>query len=134
MYYLIRWLGLPPAEDTWVSRERLMEAIPDVVKEYEATLALVLDDSRSEDDHHLVSAIAHEYWRGETPGNDDIIATSISDEAPGNGRGCSRRDHSDDDHAARSVDMDISAATSSATRSAARSAMLSSACTCSTRA
>ncbi|GMF48859.1 unnamed protein product [Phytophthora fragariaefolia] len=121
MYYRIRWLGFPPAEDTWESRERLMEDIPDVGKEYEATLALVFDDSGSEDDHDLVSAIAHEYWRGETPGNDDIIATSISDEAPANSRGASSRDHSDDDHAARSVDMDVSAATSSATRSAARS-------------
>ncbi|KAE9184916.1 hypothetical protein PF005_g21481 [Phytophthora fragariae] len=39
-----------------------MEDIPDVVKEYEATLALVFDSSGSEDDHDLVSAIAHEYW------------------------------------------------------------------------
>ncbi|KAE8984797.1 hypothetical protein PR003_g19990 [Phytophthora rubi] len=121
-----------------------MEDIPDVVKEYEATLALVFDGSGSEDDHDLVSAIAHEYWRRETPGNDDIIATSISDEAPANSRdvnsrdvnsrGASSRDHSDDDHAARSVDMDVSAATSSATRPAARSAMLPSACTCLARA
>ncbi|GMF43233.1 unnamed protein product [Phytophthora fragariaefolia] len=90
------------------SRERLMEDNPDVVKEYEATLALVYDDSGSEDDHDLVSAIAHEYWRGETPGNDDIIATSISDEAPANSRdpnsrGASSRDHSDDDHATTGV-------------------------------
>ncbi|GMF58274.1 unnamed protein product [Phytophthora fragariaefolia] len=122
------------------SRERLTEDIPDVVKEYEATLALVFDNSGSEDDHDLVNAIAHEYWRGEIPGNDDIIATSISDEASANSRdpnsrdvnnrGASSRDHSNDDHAARSVDMDVSATTSSATRSAARSAMLSSACTC----
>ncbi|GMF47835.1 unnamed protein product [Phytophthora fragariaefolia] len=134
-YYRICWLGFPPAEDTWESRERLMEAIPDVVKEYEATLALVFDDSGSEDDQDLVSAVAHEYWRG----NDDIIATSISDEAPANSRdvncgGASSRDHSDDDHAARSVDVDVSADTPSATRSAARSAMLSSACTCLARA
>ncbi|GMF56175.1 unnamed protein product [Phytophthora fragariaefolia] len=100
-----------------------MDDVPDVVKEYEAPLALVFDDART----------------GETPGNDDIIATSISDEAPANSRdvnsrGASSRDHSDDDHAARSVDMDVSAATSSATRSAARSAMLSSACTCLARA
>ncbi|KAE8905878.1 hypothetical protein PF003_g10293 [Phytophthora fragariae] len=138
-YYRVRWLGFPPAEDTWESRERLMEDIPDVVKEYEATLALVFDGSGSEDDHDLVSAIAHEYWRRETPGNDDIIATSISDEAPANSRdvnsrGASSRDHSDDDHAARSVDMDVSAAMSSATRPAARSAMLPSACTCLARA
>ncbi|GMF35563.1 unnamed protein product [Phytophthora fragariaefolia] len=139
-YYRIRWLGFPPAEDTWESRERLMEDIPDVVKAYEATRALVFDDSISEDDHDLVSDGAHEYWRGETPGNNDIIATSISDETPANShdpnsrivnsRGASSRDHSDDDHATRSVDMDVSAATSSATRSAARSARLSSACNC----
>ncbi|KAE8980405.1 hypothetical protein PR001_g24282 [Phytophthora rubi] len=35
-YYRVRWLGFPPAEDTWESREHLMEDIPDVVKEYEA--------------------------------------------------------------------------------------------------
>ncbi|GMF37941.1 unnamed protein product [Phytophthora fragariaefolia] len=130
MYYRIRWLGFPSAEDTWQYRERLMEDIPDVVKEYKATLALVFDDSGSEDDHELVSAIAHEYWRGETPGNDDIIATSISDEAPANSRdpnsrdvtsrGASSRDHSDEDHATRGVDMDISAAASYAQACAER--------------
>ncbi|KAE9170018.1 hypothetical protein PF002_g30204 [Phytophthora fragariae] len=116
-----------------------MEDIPDVVKEYEATLALVFDGSGSEDDHDLVSAIAHEYWRRETPGNDDAIGTGITDEPPANSRdvnsrGASSRDLSDDDHAARSVDMDVSTTTSSATRSAARSAMLPSACTCIERA
>ncbi|KAE9086355.1 hypothetical protein PF007_g20807 [Phytophthora fragariae] len=111
-----------------------MEDIPDVVKEYEATLALVFDGSGSEDDHDLVSAIAHEYWRRETPGNDDAIGTGITDEPPANSRGASSRDLSDDDHADRSVDMDVSTTTSSATRSAARSAMLPSACTCIERA
>ncbi|KAE9057907.1 hypothetical protein PF010_g31196 [Phytophthora fragariae] len=139
-YYRVRWLGFPPAEDTWESRERLMEDIPDVVKEYEATLALVFDDSSLEDDHDLVSFIAHEYPRHESLSNEDDIATAISDEAPANSRdvnsrdakshGASTRDLSDDDHAARSVDMDISTTTSSATRSSARSAMLPSACTC----
>ncbi|KAE8975412.1 hypothetical protein PR002_g25609 [Phytophthora rubi] len=139
-YYRVRCLGFPPAEDTWESRERLMEDIPDVVKEYAATLALVFDDSGSEDDHDLVSAVAHEYSRREAPINDGIILTGISDEAPANGRdmnsrdansrGANSRDHTDDDHAAWSVDMDISTAASSATRSAARSAMLPSACTC----
>ncbi|KAE9170653.1 hypothetical protein PF005_g27484 [Phytophthora fragariae] len=116
-----------------------MEDIPDVVKEYEATLALVFDGSGSEDDHDLVSVIAHEYWRRETPGNDDAIGTGITDEPPANSRDvnsrdASSRDLSDDDHAARSVDMDFSTTTSSATRSAARSAMLPSACTCIERA
>ncbi|KAE8971860.1 hypothetical protein PR003_g27812 [Phytophthora rubi] len=121
-----------------------MEDIPDVVKEYEATLALVFDDSSLEVDHDLVSFIAHEYPRHEPLSNDDAIATAISDEAPANGRdvnsrdgnsrGASGRDHSDADHAARSVDMDVSTATSSATRSAARSAMLPPACTCFSRA
>ncbi|GMG14498.1 unnamed protein product [Phytophthora fragariaefolia] len=101
-YYRVRWLGFPPAEDTSVYRERLKEDIPDVVEGYEATLALVFDDSGSEDDHDLVRAIVHEYWRGETPGNDDIIATSISDEAP-----ASSRDHSDDDYASRCVGMGV---------------------------
>ncbi|KAE8957002.1 hypothetical protein PR001_g31532 [Phytophthora rubi] len=138
-YYRVRWLGFPPAEDTWEPRKRLEEDIPDIVKEYEATLTLISDESGSEDDHDLVSAIAHEYSRGESSGNDDTIATSISDEAPANSRdvnsrGASSRGHSDDDHGARSVDMDVSAATSSATRSTARSAMLSSACTCIARA
>ncbi|KAE8980151.1 hypothetical protein PR001_g24353, partial [Phytophthora rubi] len=108
--------------------------IPDIVKEYEATLALISDDDGSEDDHDLVSAIAHEYSRRESPGDDDAIATGISDEAPVNSRDAYSRDPSDDDHDARSVDMDVSAATSSATRSTARSAMLSSACTCIARA
>ncbi|KAE9284722.1 hypothetical protein PR003_g26784 [Phytophthora rubi] len=143
-YYRVRWLGFPPAEDTWESRERLMEDIPDVVKEYEATLALAFDDSSLEDDHDLVSFIAHEYARHESLSNDDAIATAISDEVPANSRdvnsrdansrGASSRDHSDDVHAARSVDMDVSTATPSATRSAARSAMLPSACTCISRA
>ncbi|KAE9283482.1 hypothetical protein PF008_g27396 [Phytophthora fragariae] len=138
-YYRVRWLGFPQAEDTWEPRKRLEENIPDIVKEYEATLKLISDESGSEDDHDLVSAIAHEYSRGESSDNDDTIATSISDEAPANSRdvnsrGASSRGHSDDDHAARSVDMDVSAATSSATRSTARSAMLSSACTCFARA
>ncbi|KAE9295642.1 hypothetical protein PR003_g23959 [Phytophthora rubi] len=117
-----------------------MEDIPDIVKEYEATLALISDDDGSEDDHDLVSAIAHEYSRRESPGDDDATATVISDEAPANSRevnsrdansrGASSRDHSDDDHATRSVGMDVSTATPSATRSAARSTMLPSACTC----
>ncbi|KAE9162548.1 hypothetical protein PF004_g30451 [Phytophthora fragariae] len=121
-----------------------MEDIPDVVKEYEATLALVFDGSGSEDDHDLVSDGAHEYWRRETPGNYDAIGTGITDEPlansrdvnsrDANSRGASSRDLSDDDHAARSVDMDVSTTTSSATRSAARSAMLPSACTCIERA
>ncbi|KAE9269647.1 hypothetical protein PR003_g31082, partial [Phytophthora rubi] len=128
-YYRVRWLGFPPAEDTWEPRKRLMEDIADIVKEYEATLTLISDDDGSEDDHDLVSAIAHEYsWR-ESPGDDDAIATGISDEAPANSRDAYSRDTSDDDHDARSVDMDISTTTSLATRSSARSAMLPSACT-----
>ncbi|KAE8988035.1 hypothetical protein PR001_g20765 [Phytophthora rubi] len=139
MYYRVRWLVFPPAEDTWELRERLMEDIPDVVKEYEATLALVSDDDSLDDDHDLVSFIAHEYPRYESLSNDDAIATAISDEAPANSRdvnsrGASSRDHSDDDYAARSVDIDVSTATLSATSSAARSAMPPSACTCIARA
>ncbi|KAE8890274.1 hypothetical protein PF005_g25786 [Phytophthora fragariae] len=116
-----------------------MEDIPDVVKEYEATLAVVFDDSSLEVDHDLVSFIAHEYPRHEPLSNDDAIATAISDEAPANGRDVNSRDgnsrdHSDADHAARSVDMDVSTAMSSATRSATRSAMLPLACTCFERA
>ncbi|KAE8887849.1 hypothetical protein PF005_g3141 [Phytophthora fragariae] len=116
-----------------------MEDIPDVVKEYESTLALISDDDGTEDDHGLVSAIAHEYSRRDSPSNDDTIATSISDEPPANSRdvnsrGATSSDHSDDDHASRSVDMDVSTATSSATRSTPRGAMLPSACTCIVRA
>ncbi|KAE9201080.1 hypothetical protein PF005_g15093 [Phytophthora fragariae] len=143
-YYRVRWLGFPPAEDTWEPRKRLMEDIPDIVKEYEAILTLISDDDDSEDDHDLVSAIAHEYSRRESPGDDNAIATGISDEAPANSRDVNSRDAnrrdaysrdlSDDDHDARSIDMDISTTTSLATRSSARSAMLPSACTCIARA
>ncbi|KAE8988662.1 hypothetical protein PR002_g21696 [Phytophthora rubi] len=126
-----------------------MEDIPDVVKEYESTLALISDDDGTEGDHGLVSAIAHEYSRRDSPSNDDTIATSISDEPPANSRdvnsrdansrdvnsrGATSSDHSDDDHASRGVDMDVSTATSSATRSTPRGAMLPSACTCIVRA
>ncbi|KAE9066180.1 hypothetical protein PF010_g27908 [Phytophthora fragariae] len=116
-----------------------MEDVPDVVKEYEATLALVFDDSSLDDDYDLVSFIAHEYSRRESLGNEDTIVTSISHAVPANGRdvnsrAASSRDHSDDDHATRSVDMDVSTATPSATRSFARSTMLPSACTCIARA
>ncbi|KAE9343928.1 hypothetical protein PR003_g8715, partial [Phytophthora rubi] len=119
------------------SSERLMEDIPDVAKEYEATLALVFDDSSLEDDDDLVSFVAHEY---PSLSNDDAIATGINHEVLAysldvNSRGASSREHSDDDHATRSVNMDVSTATSSATRFAARSAaMLSSTCTCIARA
>ncbi|KAE9238092.1 hypothetical protein PF005_g375 [Phytophthora fragariae] len=137
--WIMRHAGHAQPEDTWESREHLMEDIPDVVNEYDATLALAFDDSSLEDDHDLVSFIAHEYARHESLSNDDAIATAISDEAPANSRdansrGANSRDHSDDDHAARSVDMDVSTATSSATRSVARSAMIPSACTCISRA
>ncbi|KAE9031943.1 hypothetical protein PR001_g10830 [Phytophthora rubi] len=134
MYYRVRWLEFPPAEDTWEPRTRLVENIPDIVKEYETTLALISDDGGSEDDHDLVSAIAHEYSRRGSSGSDDTIATGISHEVPANSRGANSSDQSDDDHAARSVDMDVSTLTSFATRSAARSAMLLSSCTCFARA
>ncbi|KAE9296910.1 hypothetical protein PF008_g23880 [Phytophthora fragariae] len=111
-----------------------MEDIQDVVKEYESTLALISDDDGSEDDHDLVSAIAHEYSRRESPSNDDTIAISISDEVPANSRGVNCRDHINDNHAARSVDIGVSTGMSSATRPVARSAMLASACTCIARA
>ncbi|KAE9179446.1 hypothetical protein PF002_g27810 [Phytophthora fragariae] len=144
MYYRVRWLGFPPAEYTWEPRTRLVEDLPDIVKEYETTLALISDDGGSEDDHDLVSAIAHEYSRRGSSGSDDTIATGISHEVPANSRDVNSRDansrganscdQSDDDHAARSFDMDVSTVTSSATRSAARSAMLPSSCTCFARA
>ncbi|KAE8973002.1 hypothetical protein PF011_g25424 [Phytophthora fragariae] len=140
-YYRVRWLGFPPAVDTWELRNRLVEDIPDIVKEYEATLRLISDDSGSEDDHDLVSVIAHEYSRGESSGNDKVPANSRDansrdvNSLSANSRGANiRDDDSDDNHTARSVDMDVSTATSSATRSAARSAMLPSACTCIARA
>ncbi|KAE8953377.1 hypothetical protein PR002_g32406 [Phytophthora rubi] len=55
-----------------------MEDIPDVVKEYEVTLALIFDDSSSEDDHDLVSFIAHEYPRHESLSNDDAMDRRLS--------------------------------------------------------
>ncbi|KAE9162011.1 hypothetical protein PF004_g30632 [Phytophthora fragariae] len=134
MYYRVRWLGFPPAEYTWEPRTRLVEDLPDIVKEYETTIALISNDGGSEDDHDLVSVIAHEYSRRGSSGSDNTIATGISHEVPANSRGANSCDQSDDDHAARSFDMDVSTVTSSATRSAARSAMLPSSCTCFARA
>ncbi|GMF48402.1 unnamed protein product [Phytophthora fragariaefolia] len=119
-YYRVRWLGLPPAEDTWEPRERLMEDIPDVVKEYEATLALVFDDGSLDHNHDRWSVIAQAYPRHEPPGNDAAVVTSISNDVPVKSRGASRRDEGDDDHT-RDNDMDVSATTSTATRVADRS-------------
>ncbi|GMF38038.1 unnamed protein product [Phytophthora fragariaefolia] len=39
-YYRVRWLGHSPAEDTWESRSRLLEDVPDLVSDYEASLAV----------------------------------------------------------------------------------------------
>jgi hypothetical protein len=34
--YLVRWRGYPPDQDTWESRVRLLEDVPDLVESYEA--------------------------------------------------------------------------------------------------
>ncbi|GMF15038.1 unnamed protein product [Phytophthora fragariaefolia] len=132
-YYRVRWLGFPPAEDTWGPRERLMEDIPDVVKEYEATLALVFDDGRLEHNHDLLSVIAQGYPRHESMGNDSAVVTDISDDVPAKSRGARHRDESDDDHT-RGIGMDVSAVTLTATRVAGRSTMFPSGCACLARA
>ncbi|GMF53753.1 unnamed protein product [Phytophthora fragariaefolia] len=124
-----RWLELPPAEDTWEPRERLMEDIPDVVKDYEATSALVFDDGSLEPNHDLLSIIAQEYPQHESMGNDAAVVTDISDNVRAKSRGARRRDENDDDHT-RGIDMDVSAATLTATRVAGRSTMFPSGCTC----
>ncbi|GMF38546.1 unnamed protein product [Phytophthora fragariaefolia] len=114
-YYRSRWLGFPPAEDTSEPHERRMEYITDVVKEYEATLALIFDDGSLEHNQYLSSVIAQAYPRHESLGNGAAIVTDISDEVPAKSRGARRRDESDDDHT-RGIDMDVSAAMSTATR------------------
>ncbi|KAE8881599.1 hypothetical protein PF003_g34334 [Phytophthora fragariae] len=39
-HYRGRWLGHSPAEDTWEPRSRRLEEVPDLVSDYEASLAL----------------------------------------------------------------------------------------------
>ncbi|GMF41776.1 unnamed protein product [Phytophthora fragariaefolia] len=40
-HYRVRWLGYSPAEDTWEPRSRLLQDVPDLVNDYEASLAPV---------------------------------------------------------------------------------------------
>ncbi|GMF56223.1 unnamed protein product [Phytophthora fragariaefolia] len=119
-YYRVRCLGFPSAEDTWEPRERLMKNIPDILKEYEATLALVFDDGSLEHNHDRFSVIAQEYPRHESMGNDSAVVTDISDDVPAKSRGARHCDGSDDNHT-RGIDMDISAVTLTTTRVAAAS-------------
>ncbi|KAE8915357.1 hypothetical protein PF003_g8 [Phytophthora fragariae] len=39
-HYRMRWFGHSPAEETWEPRSRLLEDVPDLVSDYEASLAL----------------------------------------------------------------------------------------------
>ncbi|GMF22395.1 unnamed protein product [Phytophthora fragariaefolia] len=109
-YYPVRWLGFPPAEDTWEPCEHMMEDIADVVKEYEVALALIFNAGSLEHKHDLLSVIAQAFPRHRSLGNDAAVVTGISDEVPAKSRGARRRDKSNDDHT-RGIDMDVSAAT-----------------------
>ena len=64
--FLVHWLGYPSESDTWEPRLKLLEDVPDLVADYEASLHLVVapeisqsDDIHEENDHN--SSIDAEY-------------------------------------------------------------------------
>ncbi|GMF33320.1 unnamed protein product [Phytophthora lilii] len=70
-FYRVRWLGHSPTEDTWEPRRRLLEDVPDVVNDYEASLAaasvstVAANDYDPESDFDCVNAGVDAIPRGE---------------------------------------------------------------------
>ncbi|KAG3133995.1 hypothetical protein PI124_g18308 [Phytophthora idaei] len=93
-HYRARSLGYSSVEDTWEARSRLLEEFPDVVSDYEASLALATTnvDSTASDD--LVCGCARAYA---LLAHDGDRETAFECKTQGKGCGGCHRDYRDQD-------------------------------------